>query len=132
MKLASFMFRFEIGLKPLPNEFSLNIIISFLTRNYQLLLNCNKVHMAWRMAHRSIRFSRKGSIECCVAIITHIMDVSQQPPLAARGALPAQFGAHVMLLMQPVEHVHSVVPGLIPMGMEQPCNEAFQGSSPRS
>jgi hypothetical protein len=27
-KLASFMFRFERGLKPLPNEFSLNIIIS--------------------------------------------------------------------------------------------------------
>jgi hypothetical protein len=27
-KLASFMFRFERGLKPLPNEFSQNIIIS--------------------------------------------------------------------------------------------------------
>jgi hypothetical protein len=28
VKLESFMFRFERGLKPLPNEFNLNIIIS--------------------------------------------------------------------------------------------------------
>jgi hypothetical protein len=28
VKLGSFMFRFERGLKPLPNEFSVNIIIS--------------------------------------------------------------------------------------------------------
>jgi hypothetical protein len=41
------MFRFERGLKPLPNEFSVIIININLTTNYQLLLNCNKVHRAW-------------------------------------------------------------------------------------
>jgi hypothetical protein len=86
----------------------------------------------WLMAHRSICFSRKGSIECCVAIITQILDVSQQPPVAARGAPPAQFGAHFMLLLPTVGHVTSAVPGLMPLWMEQPCNEAFQGSSPRA
>jgi hypothetical protein len=49
VKLGSFMFRFERGLKPLPNKFSLNIIIFNLTTNYQLLLNCNKVHRAGPM-----------------------------------------------------------------------------------
>jgi hypothetical protein len=46
VKLESFMFRFERGLKPLPNEFSVIIIKINLTTNYQLLLNCNKVHRA--------------------------------------------------------------------------------------
>jgi pyruvate formate-lyase activating enzyme-like uncharacterized protein len=40
------MFRIERGLKPLPNEFSVIIIKINLTTNYQLLLNCNKVHRA--------------------------------------------------------------------------------------
>jgi hypothetical protein len=39
------MFRFERGLKPLPNEFSVIIIKTILTTNYQLLFNCNKVGM---------------------------------------------------------------------------------------
>jgi hypothetical protein len=37
---------FERGLKPLQNEFSIIIIKNNLTTNYQLLLNCNKVHRA--------------------------------------------------------------------------------------
>jgi hypothetical protein len=41
------MFRFERGLRPLPNEFRVIIIKINLTTNYQLLLNCNKVHRAW-------------------------------------------------------------------------------------
>jgi hypothetical protein len=101
----------------------------------------------WLMAHRSISVSIKSAIYCCVAIIlflelTRIMDVSQQPPVAALGALPAQFGAHfimlipkvehVIMLMPTVEHVTYVVPGLMPLWMEQPCNEAYQGSSPRA
>jgi hypothetical protein len=39
---------FERGLKPLPNEFSVIIIKTNLTTNYQLLPNCNKVHRARR------------------------------------------------------------------------------------
>jgi hypothetical protein len=35
---------FERGLKPLPNDFRVNIIEINLTLNYQLLLNCYKVH----------------------------------------------------------------------------------------
>jgi hypothetical protein len=38
--------RLERGLKPLPNEFRVNIIKINSTTNYQLLLNCNKVHRA--------------------------------------------------------------------------------------
>jgi hypothetical protein len=59
----------------------------------------------WCMAHRSLCVSIKRSIECCVAIIlfiklTRILDVSQQPPVAARGGgLPAQFGEHFMMLL---------------------------------
>jgi hypothetical protein len=37
---------FERGLKPLPTEFRVIIIKINLTTNYQLLLNCNKVHRA--------------------------------------------------------------------------------------
>jgi hypothetical protein len=37
---------FERGLKTLPNEFRVIIIKINLTMNYQLLVNCNKVHMA--------------------------------------------------------------------------------------
>jgi hypothetical protein len=36
----------ERGLKPLPNELLVIIIKINLTTNYQLLLNCNKVHRA--------------------------------------------------------------------------------------
>jgi hypothetical protein len=36
----------ERGLKPLPNEFRIIIIRINLASSYQLLLNCNKVHMA--------------------------------------------------------------------------------------
>jgi hypothetical protein len=36
-------------LKPLPNEVLAIIIKINLTTNYQLLLNCNKVHRAWRL-----------------------------------------------------------------------------------
>jgi hypothetical protein len=36
----------ERGLKPLPNELLAIIIKINLTTNYQLLLNCNKVHRA--------------------------------------------------------------------------------------
>jgi hypothetical protein len=45
------MSRFERGLKPLPNEFSVIIIKNNLTTNYKLLLNCNKVHRASSVAH---------------------------------------------------------------------------------
>jgi hypothetical protein len=38
----------ERGLKPLPNEILVIIIKINLTTNYQLLLNCNKVHRAWQ------------------------------------------------------------------------------------
>jgi hypothetical protein len=47
MKLASFMFIFERGMKPLPNKYEPNYHNINLTTNYQLLLNCNKVHRAW-------------------------------------------------------------------------------------
>jgi hypothetical protein len=40
------MVRLERGLKPLPNEFQRNYHNINLTTNYQLLLNCNKVHRA--------------------------------------------------------------------------------------
>jgi hypothetical protein len=46
MKPASLCLGFERGLKPLPNEFRVIIIKINLTTNYQLLLNCNKVHRA--------------------------------------------------------------------------------------
>jgi hypothetical protein len=36
----------ERGLKPLPNELLVIIIKINLIKNYQLLRNCNKVHMA--------------------------------------------------------------------------------------
>jgi hypothetical protein len=36
----------ERGLKPLPNELLVIIIKINLTMNYQILLNCNKVHRA--------------------------------------------------------------------------------------
>jgi hypothetical protein len=39
----------ERGLKPLPNELLALIIKIMLTTNYQLLLNCNKVHRARRL-----------------------------------------------------------------------------------
>jgi hypothetical protein len=45
-KLVSFMFRFERGLKPLPNEYYRNYHNINLTTKYQLLLKCNKVHRA--------------------------------------------------------------------------------------
>jgi hypothetical protein len=42
---------FERGLRPLPNKFSVIIIKNNLTTNYQLLLNCNKVHRACLNVH---------------------------------------------------------------------------------
>jgi hypothetical protein len=88
----------------------------------------------WRMPHRSLCVSRKGSIECCVAIVlfiklTYIMGVSQQPPVAARGGSCTIWGTLYDFAAN-VEHVISVVLGSMPPWMEQPCNEAFQGSSP--
>jgi hypothetical protein len=41
----------ERGLKPLPNELLVIIIKINLTTNYQLLLNCNKVHRAVPTMH---------------------------------------------------------------------------------
>jgi hypothetical protein len=57
----------ERGLKPLPNELLVIIIKINLTTNYQLLLNCNKVHRAVHAClpasrHHCVRFSQKKRI----------------------------------------------------------------------
>jgi hypothetical protein len=44
----------ERGLKPLPNELLALIIKINLTTNYQLLLNCNKVHRAQKADYYDI------------------------------------------------------------------------------
>jgi hypothetical protein len=55
----------ERGLKPLPNG-CLGIIIKInLTTNYQLLLNCNKVHRAVQAKHTTDNVENK-SFELCV------------------------------------------------------------------
>jgi hypothetical protein len=63
---------FERGLKPLPNEFRVIIIKINLTTNYQLLLNCNKVHRAditnW-VAGNPVKGRLRTNIQCSLHYI---------------------------------------------------------------
>jgi hypothetical protein len=61
------MFRFERGLKPLPNEYYPNYHNINLTTNYQLLLNCKKVHRA------------VANLKLCVYYLKHMERVHRQP-----------------------------------------------------
>jgi hypothetical protein len=71
---------FERGLKPLPNELRVIIIKINLTTNYQILLNCNKVHRAHQPSnkgHKRVIF-HNDKPPCSTAAYHSNLNTSQQ------------------------------------------------------
>jgi hypothetical protein len=62
-------------LKPLPNEVLAIIIKINLTTNYQLLLNCNKVHRAPCLTHTPPVFGIYGKIDLIKTCPMHLVTV---------------------------------------------------------